>query len=112
MPTITFLFKDGSKKQVEAPIGHSIMEIAVQNDIEGIDGTCGGSLACATCHAYIHPDFWEQCLPEDGEVSEDEDDMLDLAFDIRKNSRLTCQIIMRNELDGMTIALPAAKVDW
>lgn len=110
MPSITFHFKDGSKKEVDAPIGLSIMEIAVRNNISAIEGACGGSLSCATCHAYIHPDFWEACLP-DGERSEEEEDMLDLAFDLRKNSRLTCQVIMKPELDGMTVFLPGAKMD-
>ena len=112
MPTLIFLFRDGTEKTVDAPLGLSIMEIALKNNIDPIEGACGGSLACATCHAYIHPHFWEKCLPEDGEVSEDEEDMLDLAFDLKKASRLTCQIIMRDDLDGMTIALPGAQVDW
>lgn len=110
MPSITFIFKDGSEKEVEAPTGLSVMEIAIKNGIDPIEGACGGSLACATCHAYIHPDFWEKCLPEEGEIDEEEEDMLDLAFDLRKSSRLTCQIIMRPELDGLQVALPGAKV--
>lgn len=112
MPSITFVLKDGSEQQVDAPIGLSIMEIALKNGIDTIDGACGGSLACATCHAYIHPDFWDKCLPEDGEMSEDEEDMLDLAFDLKKQSRLSCQIIMSEDLDGLTVAIPGANVDW
>ncbi|MEM6780994.1 MAG: 2Fe-2S iron-sulfur cluster-binding protein [Pseudomonadota bacterium] len=110
MPSITFVFKDGTEKEVDAPIGLSVMEIAIKNDIDPIEGACGGSLACATCHAYIHPDFWDKCLPEEGEVSEDEEDMLDLAFDLKKQSRLTCQIIMREDLDGMTVVLPGGAI--
>lgn len=104
------MFKDGTEKEVDAPIGLSVMEIAIKNDIDPIEGACGGSLACATCHAYIHPDFWDKCLPEEGEVSEDEEDMLDLAFDLKKQSRLTCQIIMREDLDGMTVVLPGGAI--
>lgn len=113
MPTITFIFKDGTTKQVDAPIGLSIMEIAIKNGIDPIEGACGGSLSCATCHAYIHPDYWEKCLPKgEDAITEEEEDMLDLGFDVRKNSRLTCQIIMREELEGLQIALPGAKVEW
>ncbi|MAQ71141.1 MAG: 2Fe-2S ferredoxin [Alphaproteobacteria bacterium] len=112
MPKLTFLHKDGKKIELDAPEGLSVMEVAVQNDIEEIEGACGGSLACATCHVYVHPDWWDKTLPEDGDVSEDEEDMLDLAFDLRKCSRLGCQIIMDEEKDGLTVALPGTKVDW
>lgn len=112
MPTITFIMKDGEEREVEAPLGLSIMEIAIQNRIDPIEGACGGSLSCATCHAYIEPGKWDMCLPEEGAISEEEEDMLDLAFDLKKLSRLTCQIIMREELDGLRIALPGANVDW
>ena len=87
------------------------MEIAIKNNIDPIEGACGGSLACATCHAYIPPAQWEACLPEEEEVSEEEEDMLDLAFDVRKNSRLCCQVIMREELDGMVVGLPGSKAN-
>ena len=110
MATLTFVFKDGTEKTVDAPIGLSVMEIAIKNDIDPIEGACGGSLSCATCHAYIEPDFWEKCLPEDDEISEDEEDMLDLAFDVKKTSRLTCQIIMREGLDGMRVILPGGDI--
>lgn len=112
MPLINFIMKDGTKKQIDAPLGLSLMEVAVKEEIEPIEGACGGGLACATCHLYVHPDFKETTMPEDGEVSEEEEDMLDLAFDIRKTSRLCCQIIVTEELEGLTVAMPGASVDW
>lgn len=108
MPRVTFLFPDGKKREVEAPLGLSLMEIAQKHDIEEIEGACGGSMACATCHMYIHPDWWGKCMPE-GERSDDEEDMLDLAFDIRDNSRLGCQIEMTEELDGLIVAIPGTE---
>lgn len=110
MPSITFILKDGTRVEASAPIGLSVMEIANKAGIAPIEGACGGSLACATCHGYVQPEFWEKTLPEDGARTEEEEDMLDLAFDVRKTSRLTCQILMREDLDGMEIAVPGAKV--
>jgi len=112
MPNIKFILKDGSEKIVDAPLGLSLMEVAVKEGIEAIEGTCGGGLACATCHLYVHPDFKDTTMLEDGEVSEDEEDMLDLAFDVREASRLCCQIIVDEELEGMTVAVPGASTDW
>jgi len=112
MPTATFLFADGSTRDVDAPIGLSIMEIAQKHDIEEIEGACGGAMACATCHVYVHPDWEAKSMP-DGERSDEEEDMLDLAFDVRDNSRLGCQIVMTEELDGIVVALPGADVkEW
>ncbi len=112
MPKITFLFADGRRKEVDAPEGLSIMETAHKNDIGEIEGACGGSMACATCHIYVHPDWQEKCLPESGERSVEEEDMLDLAFDVRKNSRLGCQIRITEDKDGLTVALPGTKTGW
>ena len=112
MPNITFVFKDGSKKEIDAPLGLSLMEVAVKEGIEEIEGACGGGLACATCHLYVDPKFKDQTMPEDGEISEDEEDMLDLAFDVREQSRLCCQIIVTEDLDGLTVALPGSDTDW
>ena len=109
---MTFIMPDGTPKEVEAPLGLSVMEIAQKHDIEQIEGACGGSLACATCHVYVHPDWWKKTLPEGEEKSPEEEDMLDLAFDIRKNSRLSCQIMMRDDLDGLVVALPGTKTGW
>lgn len=109
MAHITFIMEDGSENEVEAPTGMSIMEIAQLNNIEAIEGACGGGLACATCHLYVHPDWWDKCLPN-GDKSEEEEDMLDLAFDVRDLSRLSCQIVMSEELDGLVIALPGVDI--
>lgn len=112
MPLINFILKDGSKKQIDAPLGLSLMEVAVKEEIEAIEGACGGGLSCATCHLYVHPDFKDKTIPDDGEISEDEEDMLDLAFDIREASRLCCQIIVTEEMEGLTVAMPGTDVDW
>lgn len=111
MSQITFIFPDGSTRVVDAPLGLSVMEIAQKHDIEQIEGACGGGLACATCHLYVHPDWWDRTLP-DGVRTLEEEDMLDLAFDVRDKSRLSCQIVMKPELDGLVVALPGAKLDW
>jgi 2Fe-2S ferredoxin len=112
MAKVTFIMTDGTPNEVDAPLGLSMMEIAQKNNIDAIEGACGGSLACATCHMYIRPDWWDKCLPPDGAVSDEENDMLDLAFDVRKNSRLGCQIVMTEELDGLVVALPTTKTGW
>lgn len=112
MPRITFLFADGRSKEVDAPEGLSIMEIAQKNDIGEIEGACGGSMACATCHIYVHPDWREKCMPEEGKRSAEEEDMLDLAFDVRRESRLGCQIQVTREKDGLIVALPGTKTKW
>jgi len=103
MPYINFINRDGSVKTVEAKVGLSVLEIAHKNDID-IEGACGGSLACSTCHVIVAEDDFKKLDP----ASEDEEDMLDLAFDLQKTSRLCCQIIMTNELDGITVKLPKA----
>jgi 2Fe-2S ferredoxin len=108
MAKITFILRDGSPMVVDAPIGLSVMEIARKAGINDIEGACGGSLACATCHVVVHPDWFARVLPEGGKTVEEED-MLDLAFDLTKTSRLSCQIMMRDELDGLILALPSAK---
>lgn len=112
MAKITFIERDGSQKTVDAPIGHSIMEIAVRNNIDTVEGACGGSLACATCHLYVHPDWTAKALGENDEIAEEEEDMLDVAFEIRDCSRLTCQIEMTEDLDGLILAVPGSDIDW
>jgi 2Fe-2S ferredoxin len=112
MPHIHFFQLDGTTKTIDAPVGLSIMEIATKHKMDRIDGTCGGSLACATCHLYVHPDWWDKVMPDEGDISESEEDMLDLAFHLSKFSRLSCQIIVRDELDGLILALPGSKPDW
>ncbi|HEV8015727.1 MAG TPA: ferredoxin family 2Fe-2S iron-sulfur cluster binding protein [Stellaceae bacterium] len=103
MPKMTFIIRDGSRREVEAPIGLSVLEIAHRNDID-IEGACEGSLACSTCHVIVDSEWYE--LLKD--ASEDEEDMLDLAFGLTQTSRLGCQIIMTEELDGLTVRLPQA----
>lgn len=112
MPLIHFIQVDGSTKTIDAPVGLSVMEVAVKHAMDKIEGACGGSLACATCHVYVHPDWWDKVLPEEGEIDEAEEDMLDLAFNLTKLSRLSCQIIVSDELDGLIVALPGSKPDW
>ena len=103
MPKLVFIERDGSRREVDAPLGLSVLEVAHRNDID-IEGACEGSLACSTCHVVVDPD-WYDLLKE---ASEDEEDMLDLAFNLTNTSRLGCQIIITEELDGLTVRLPAA----
>ncbi len=102
MPKMVFVDGNGTRKEVEAPLGLSVLEIAHRNDID-IEGACDGSLACSTCHVIVD-DSWFDRLKE---ASEDEEDMLDLAFGLTAKSRLGCQIVMTEELDGLTVKLPA-----
>jgi 2Fe-2S ferredoxin len=102
MPKMVFIERDGRRKEVEAPLGLSILEIAHRNDVD-IEGACEGSLACSTCHVIVEPE-WFDLLPA---PSEDEEDMLDLAFGLTKTSRLGCQVKITEEVDGLTVRLPA-----
>jgi 2Fe-2S ferredoxin len=102
MPAITFIERNGTRKTCEAPLGLSLLEVAHRNQVD-LEGACEGSLACSTCHVVIEPD-WYDLLPE---ASEDEEDMLDLAFGLTKTSRLGCQIIVTEELDGLVVSLPS-----
>ena len=101
MPKLTYIEKDGNHKTVDAPCGLSIMELAHRFDVD-IEGACEGSLACATCHVIVDEAWFDKLDP----ASEDEEDMLDLAFGLTETSRLGCQIIMSDELDGLVVALP------
>lgn len=103
MPRMVFIERDGSRREVEAPLGLSVLEIAHKNDVD-IEGACEGSLACSTCHVIVDPDWYELLK----EASEDEEDMLDLAFGLTATSRLGCQIVMTEELDGLVVRLPAS----
>lgn len=103
MPKMTFVTPQGQRIVVEAPIGLSVLEIAHQNNID-LEGACEGSLACSTCHVIVDPE-WYDTLPE---AQEEEEDMLDLAFGLTHTSRLGCQIIMKEELDGLVVTLPSA----
>ena len=103
MPKMTFILKDGSRKEVEAPLGLSVLEIAHRNHVD-VEGACEGSLACSTCHVVVEGVWFDKLSP----ASEDEEDMLDLAFGLTHTSRLGCQIRMTDELDGLVVKLPAA----
>ncbi|MCH7539099.1 MAG: ferredoxin family 2Fe-2S iron-sulfur cluster binding protein [Proteobacteria bacterium] len=107
MPKMTFVDPDGTRHEVEAPAGLSLLKIAHDNGI-GIEGACGGSLACSTCHVIVDPQ-WYGVLPA---PDEDEEDMLDLAFGLTPTSRLGCQIVMTEELDGLTVSLPTDTHSW
>lgn len=112
MPKITFLHKDGRKTEIDAPQHWSIMQVAVDNNITEIEGACGGSMACATCHCYIHPDWMAKVTAQDNEQSDEERDMLDTAYDIRETSRLGCQVKLTAVLDGLIVALPGTDTEW
>jgi len=103
MPKMTFIERDGTSREVDAPLGLSVLEIAHQNGVD-IEGACEGSLACSTCHVIVDPE-WYDLLKE---ATEDEEDMLDLAFGLTATSRLGCQIIITEELDGLTVRLPSS----
>jgi|TARA_B110000971_G_scaffold96352_1_gene99074 2Fe-2S ferredoxin len=102
MPKITYISHKSKKNTVEVPTGLSVMEGALQNNIEGIDADCGGSMACATCHVYVS----ENWLTKIEKIHDAEQDMLDMAYEPKKNSRLSCQIIVSDNLDGLEVTTP------
>ena len=103
MAKITFKTHENDSHVIDIKNGLSVMEGAIQNDIPGIDADCGGGMACDTCHVYVNEE-WLNKLPnkEDGE-----EDMLDMAFEPKKNSRLSCQLIVSDELDGLVVSIPS-----
>lgn len=103
MPKMTFVYPDGTEREVEAPLGQSVLEIAHKNEIP-LEGACEGSLACSTCHVIVDKQFFDQLKTP----SEDEEDMLDLAFGLTQTSRLGCQILMSDALDGLRVTIPKA----
>jgi 2Fe-2S ferredoxin len=103
MAKVIFVEKDGNRKEIEAPTGISILEVAHQNNID-LEGACEGSLACSTCHVIIDEEYFP--LLED--PSEEEEDMLDLAFGLTHTSRLGCQIIVTDKIDGIVVRLPSS----
>ena len=102
MPKITYRDNQGNSQTVEVENGLSVMEGAIQNDVLGIDADCGGAMACATCHVYVQEN-WFNKLPkaEDAEV-----DMIDMSFEPKKNSRLSCQLMVSDEIDGLVVTTP------
>ena len=103
MPKITYIEHNGKSHEIEVANGLSVMEGAVQNNIPGIDADCGASCACATCHVYVD-EKWFIKLPKKDSA---EEDMLDMAFEPKKFSRLSCQLTVTNELDGLVVKMPS-----
>ena len=106
MTKIIYIENNGKEHAVYVQNGLTVMEGAVQNDIPGIDADCGGSMACATCHVYVKDDWYDKL----DEKSEGEDDMIDQAYDPKKNSRLSCQITVSDKIEGLIVHLPEKQV--
>ena len=106
MPKITYIDSSGNHKTIDVDKGLSVMEGAIQNNIPGIDADCGGGMACATCHVYVK----EEWLNKLNKIEDSEQDMLDMAFEPEKNSRLSCQLIVTDELDGLVVTTPSKQV--
>ena len=106
MPKVTYFEPDGTERQVEAAEGTTVMEAAVDNDVEGIVAECGGACSCATCHVYVDP----QWLPKLPAPDAQEDGMLDCVLDRRENSRLSCQIVIVQDLDGLVVRVPESQI--
>jgi len=106
MPEITFIDQDGNERTVEADLGATVMETAVNNDVPGILATCGGSCSCATCHVYVDEDWFDKLPPP----QIDELDMLDTAHDLEPTSRLSCQIVVTEEIDGLVVRTPLRQI--
>jgi 2Fe-2S ferredoxin len=102
MPKMVFVERDGTRREVDAPNGLSVLEIAHKHGVD-IEGACEGSLACSTCHVIVDPAWFGKLV----KPTEDEEDMLDLAFDLQETSRLGCQLIMTDALDGLVVKLPS-----
>jgi 2Fe-2S ferredoxin len=102
MAKITFIESSGSSRTVDVDTGSTVMEAAIRNDVPGIEAECGGACACATCHVYVD-DAWREKV---GPPSPMEEDMLDFGFDVKENSRLSCQIKVTDELDGLVVRTP------
>ena len=103
MPKITYIDSTGEQRTIDVDKGLTVMEGAVQNQIPGIDADCGGGMACATCHVYVKEE-WLNKLPK---AEDAEQDMIDMAFEPKKNSRLSCQLIVSDELDGLVVTTPS-----
>ena len=106
MPKITYIEHGGKSHTIEVANGLSVMEGAIQNNIPGIDADCGGGMACATCHVYVKEEWFNKIPPK----NEGEDDMLDQAYKPQKNSRLSCQIEVSDNIDGLEVNLPEKQI--
>jgi 2Fe-2S ferredoxin len=102
MPKITYIDFEGTARTAEGEVGSTVMETAIKNNIPGIEAECGGACACATCHVHVD-DKWRKVV---GEPSPMEEDMLDFGYDVQPNSRLSCQIKVTEELDGLIVRTP------
>jgi len=103
MPKITYIDASGQSRTVEGQVGATVMETALRNSVPGIEAECGGACACATCHVYVSEE-WTEAV---GKPSQMEEDMLDFAFEVRPNSRLSCQIKISDQLDGLVVTTPS-----
>jgi 2Fe-2S ferredoxin len=106
MPKITYIDIDGTSRTVDAEAGATVMETALNNDVPGILATCGGSCSCATCHVYVDEKWFDKLGP----LSLEELDMLDTAHDLQPTSRLSCQILVKDELDGLVVRTPPRQI--
>ena len=102
MPKITYVTHDGKSHEVDAAVGTTVMENAIRNSVPGIEAECGGACACATCHVYVD-DAWTDVV---GAPSAMEEDMLDFAYEVKPTSRLSCQIKVSDEIDGLVVRVP------
>jgi len=102
MPKVTFIDANNASRTVDSESGSTLMEAAIKNGVPGIEAECGGACACATCHVYVEEEWQEKV----GGPSPMEEDMLDFGYDVRPNSRLSCQIKVRSELDGLVVSIP------
>jgi len=102
MPKITYIDSAGTARAIDAEVGATVMETAIKNDVPGIEAECGGACACATCHVYVD-EAWREVV---GGPSPMEEDMLDFGYDVKPNSRLSCQIMVTDALDGLVVRTP------
>jgi ferredoxin, 2Fe-2S len=107
MPKVTFILRDGTRRETDSPTGLTLLEVARRHDIDDIEGACDGSLSCSTCHVVVAQQDYER-IPT---PSDDEEDMLDLAYGLTPTSRLGCQIKVTEELDGLTVTIPRETFD-
>ena len=105
MPKVIFIDYEGSQQSVDAQVGQSLMEAAVDNDVAGIDADCGGACACATCHVYIDQDW----VAKVGQPEDIEAEMLSVAEEVQENSRLSCQVMLTEEMDGIIVTTPESQ---
>ena len=106
MPKITYIDNEGTSRTIEAEIGATVMETALNNDVPGILATCGGSCSCATCHVYVDDDWFAKLPPP----ALEESDMLDTAHDLKETSRLSCQLVVSEDLDGLIVTTPPRQI--